>query len=385
MTDLTVKAPVMGVPKSNPRHSARPEVRVSTDLPTTRANRRKANTSAPHRRRSREHRTPVVHPVTKPSHPVAETRAARRNLTQASVPIRHRYLCNRSHRTHLSGISVDHLSGAATRTRRQTHPAHPTFASRSSRTARQGRTERRLTPIWVAASSIACFLFITVGGTFALWSAGVQFSSAVITAGNLNLFNNPTNTSYWDVSADRIDATDPIADVPDSPLGQRIYNLTNFQMVPGDEVAVVFEVDVTLTGDNLVAGMGLVGTEGVTGNKSLGWTFSVYDSTGQQLIDRAPAGGAYDNLLYLAAPEILPGIGDADDVHVHAMTQPNEDYTVIVFGTFDEISGDGGENSSNKSDGTRKDALTTADLGALRIKLTQVRNAGQLFRAGDYS
>uniref|UniRef100_UPI0004A7E71C SipW-dependent-type signal peptide-containing protein n=1 Tax=Leucobacter sp. PH1c TaxID=1397278 RepID=UPI0004A7E71C len=66
--------------------------------------------------------------------------------------------------------------------------------------------KRRRGLMWVAAGAAA---LLAGGSTFALWSASDTFSGGSITAGDLNI-EQLEDTSFWDVSNDRKDATETV-------------------------------------------------------------------------------------------------------------------------------------------------------------------------------
>ena len=93
------------------------------------------------------------------------------------------------------------------------------------------------------------------GGTYALWSASDNITGGKITAGDLNI--KAGTFAAFDVSADRADATDEVIAGVNTFLGHTV-DLTagddsEWRIVPGDTVALVFPFTATVKGDNLVA------------------------------------------------------------------------------------------------------------------------------------
>lgn len=95
---------------------------------------------------------------------------------------------------------------------------------------------------------------LLLGGTFALWSDSDSVVAGTIVNGNLDVTSVDGEGSYWDISADRSDAS---GQAPVTGLaGHRIANLADWSMVPGDTVQATYLYTVELAGDNLVADLG---------------------------------------------------------------------------------------------------------------------------------
>ncbi|WP_162621770.1 SipW-dependent-type signal peptide-containing protein [Microbacterium suaedae] len=255
--------------------------------------------------------------------------------------------------------------------------------------------KRRRGLVWVGLGAVA---LLAGGSTFALWSANDSFAGGDITAGDLNLVST-NDTTFWDVSSDRTDATETIPGTDGSQLGHTIVNDT-WRAVPGDKVAAAFSADVTLEGDNLVGKLSIAGfNDIIEGNASLDWTYEVYSEEGLLVTETAmPADGT---LLYLSAPAAGQEAGLEDGIDkpqegaaaaataVYNMAAVTEDVTVVVYGTFDVTAGDAGQATTNAdgtySDqttaetGTRQDALTVETLAGMQLQLDQVRDTGAIF------
>src|SRR5262245_31002210 len=133
--------------------------------------------------------------------------------------------------------------------------------------------KRRRGLLWLAGGTAAVLLS---GSTFALWSASDTFTGGTITAGDLNLVKS-ADTSFYDVSADRKDATTTVPGTDGSQKGHTITPDT-WRIVPGDKVAASFSSDVTLEGDILVGKLSIAGLSALTdGNASVDWTYEVYN------------------------------------------------------------------------------------------------------------
>ncbi|GIG26596.1 alternate-type signal peptide domain-containing protein [Cellulomonas denverensis] len=222
--------------------------------------------------------------------------------------------------------------------------------------------KRRKGLLWVAGGAA----LLLGGSTFALWSATGTFAGGTVTAGDLNI-EQAADTTFWDVSADRNDATDIVTGTDGSQLGHPITAITDWRIVPGDKVAASFSAAVTLEGDNLVGSLTLDGAQGNTlTNTGMTYTYEVYQA-GALLVPETPlsTAGAVD-LMYLSAPAAGQdaGLEDADGITVHPMAAPTEDFTVVVYGSFDAATVD-------------RDQVAAADtLADLTVTLKQVRGTG---------
>ncbi|WP_194762945.1 alternate-type signal peptide domain-containing protein [Microbacterium sp. UFMG61] len=255
--------------------------------------------------------------------------------------------------------------------------------------------KRRRGLVWVGLGAVA---LLSGGSTFALWSANDTFAGGDITAGDLNLVQT-ADTSFYDVSADRADATETLVGTDGTQLGHLIDD-ASWRAVPGDKVAAAFSADVTLEGDNLVGKLSVAGLDAmIDGNASMTWSYEVYNK-GTLLVSET-AVPADSSLFYLSAPATgqadgiddgVPMAATAGDVAgstVFQMTDTSEDVTVVLYGTFDSTAGDAGKatvaadgsysDQTEAATGTREDALTVDTLAELKLQLDQVRDTGSQF------
>lgn len=249
--------------------------------------------------------------------------------------------------------------------------------------------KRKHTGLLLIAGALATVLL--GGSTFALWSANSSFSGGTITAGDLNLVST-ADTAFYDVSSDRTDATATVPGTDGSQTGHLIDSIADWRMVPGDKVAAAFSSDITLSGDNLVGKLSITGwSDLVNNNPSTTWTYQIYQAGVLLVTETAlPKDGT---LLYLSAPGTGQSNGseDANGTTVFPMTLTTEDFTVVVYGTFDSTAGDAGQVAANTdpngvyidqdtdATGTRQDANTTSVLAAMTLQLDQVRDTGAVF------
>jgi len=241
--------------------------------------------------------------------------------------------------------------------------------------------------IWIAAALGATMLG---GSTFAYWSANTSFTGGTITAGDLNMVR-AADTTFYDVSADRTDATDTLPGTDGSQEGHLIADITSWTMVPGDKVAANLATTVTMSGDNLVAKLSATGIGTVAAaNPWLTWTYEVYLG-GTILVDEKslPSSGG---LLYLSAPDTgqADGLTDADGTTVFAMASSPLSFTIVIYAEFPATAGDAGQANKNattgvftdqgtSSTGTRQDAGSAAALSDILLLLEQVRDTGVVF------
>ncbi|GIG23824.1 alternate-type signal peptide domain-containing protein [Cellulomonas denverensis] len=225
--------------------------------------------------------------------------------------------------------------------------------------------KRRKGLIWVAGGAA----LLLGGSTFALWSASDSFGGGTITAGDLNVVQS-ADTTFWDVSADREDATETVTGTDGSQLGHVITAIDEWRIVPGDRVAAAFSADVTLEGDNLVGRLSLDGAEeNALANTGMVYTYEIYQDGVLLVAETALPTAADAGLLYLSAPAAgqNAGLEDADGVNVWQMAQTTEDFTVVVYGSFDADTAD-------------RDQVAVSDtLADLTLTLTQVRDTGAQF------
>jgi alternate signal-mediated exported protein len=231
------------------------------------------------------------------------------------------------------------------------------------------RSRRRLGGIVALAAGVALLIG---GGTYSLWSDSASITSgATITAGDLDI-NAIGDNGFWDVSGDR--AGDQTTVVPGTAglLGHSI-DASTYRVVPGDEVAGVFQYQATLQGDNLVAELRL--SQGITDTGTAGsmkYYYQLFDQSGNALTGHEEMGTAAlsDPIAYLQAPETGQASGENDYINgnlVPIVTAPADantvNLTLVLFASF--------QNVANQTD--VKEVLTT--LGNVQLTLTQVRNA----------
>jgi len=255
-------------------------------------------------------------------------------------------------------------------------------------TAARGTEDRksRRGLLWIAGAMAAALMG---GSTFALWSSNATFSGGTITAGDLNVALSAP-VSFYDVSADRTDATETVLGTDGSQKGHVIDAIADWRIVPGDKVAAAFSSDVTLSGDNLVAKLSITGLSAIgTGNASMSWTYEIYKA-GAKLVPETtlPGDGA---LIYLSAPGTGQSAGqeDANGTTVYKMDATTEDLTIVIYGVFDAKAGDAGKSTTGTdgvftdqttgASGTRQDATTASVLADMLLQLDQVRDTGAIF------
>jgi len=228
--------------------------------------------------------------------------------------------------------------------------------------------KRRKGLLWVAGGAAALLLG---GSTFALWSASDTFSGGTITAGDLNIAKT-ADTTFWDVSADRADATTTVTGTDGTQKGHSLdpANASTWRIVPGDKVAASFSSDVTLEGDNLVGKLSLDGLNANTlANTGLTYSYEVYQAGKKIVNETALPTAASAPLMYFSAPATGQdaGLEDAYGSEVLSMADTTEDITVVVYGAFDAETAD-------------RDQVTVADtLADMTLKLEQVRDEGTQF------
>lgn len=225
--------------------------------------------------------------------------------------------------------------------------------------------KRRKGLAWVAGGTA----LLLGGSTFALWSASADFGGGSVTSGDLNLVALE-DTTFWDVSADRLDSTETVTGTDGSQLGHAIDDTETWRIVPGDKVAAAFSAVATLEGDNLVGQLTLDGFgENALVNEQMAWTYEVYLG-GELLAPEAelPTDGS-TALMYLAAPRDGQdsGLADANGTTVLQMEETTQEISVVVYGMFDAETAD------------RDQVLTTDSLSDLVLNLNQVRDTGEQF------
>jgi alternate signal-mediated exported protein len=262
--------------------------------------------------------------------------------------------------------------------------------------------KRRRGLVWVAGGAA----LLLGGSTFALWSASDTFAGGTITAGDLNLVQT-RDTTFWDVSGDRTDATAAVPGTDGSQLGHSLdpANASTWRIVPGDKVAATFSANVMLEGDNLVGLLSLDGLdERTAGISGLSYSYEVYQA-GQLVVQETALPSTADApLLYLSAPGTGqanggsdatvtgPASGAAAATAVFPMMAKTEDLTVVVYGSF-FTDGDGdftytapvtdpAADPDATPDSTvtgRTDVTLSNTLAELTLSLTQVRDTGAQF------
>jgi alternate signal-mediated exported protein len=252
--------------------------------------------------------------------------------------------------------------------------------------------KRRKGLVWVAGGAA----LLLGGSTFALWSASDTFAGGTITAGDLNLVQT-ADTTFWDVSADRIDATATVLGTDGSQPAHALTptDASTWRMVPGDKVAAAFSADVTLEGDNLVGLLSLDGLDDITsGITGMSYSYEVYQDGDLVVQETALPTAANAPLLYLSAPATGQE-GGAEDANasgavvggtaattVFSMTEKTEDFTVVIYGSF-FVDGDGDFTYSDETlDSTvteRTDVSLSDTLAELTLSLQQARDTGAQF------
>jgi alternate signal-mediated exported protein len=224
--------------------------------------------------------------------------------------------------------------------------------------------KRRKGLLWVAGGTA----LLLGGSTFALWSASADIGGGSVTAGDLNI-TAEDESSFWDVSADRLDATDELPGTDGSQPGHLIDDTATWRMVPGDKVAAVFDATVTLEGDNLVGHLTVDGLDGAEGqfNEGINWSYEVY--SGDQLLSAEAALPSDGNTgMFFSAPRAGQdsGASDANDLVVE-MEETTKNVTVVIYGEFDAA--------------TEEREMVTVEhtLGELKLTLNQVRSVGEQF------
>ena len=256
--------------------------------------------------------------------------------------------------------------------------------------------KRRKGLVWVAGGAA----LLLGGSTFALWSASDTFAGGTITAGDLNLVQ-AADTTFWDVSSDRLDATATLTGTDGSQLGHALSpsDASTWRMVPGDKVAATFSADVTLEGDNLVGLLSLDGLDAVESDiTGVSYSYEVYQDGEVVVQETALPTVANAPLLYLSAPgtgqdagaedatATGPVGGAAAATTVFPMAAETEDFTVVIYGSF-FVDGDGDfRYTGEDADSTvteRTDVTLSNTLAELTLSLEQVRDTGAQFGPGS--
>lgn len=257
--------------------------------------------------------------------------------------------------------------------------------------------KRRRGLMWVAAGAAA---LLAGGTTFALWSASDTFSGGNITAGDLNIVQLE-DTSFWDVSNDRKDATATVGATDGSQPGHEITDVNTWRIAPGDKLAASFETTATLDGDNLVARVGIDGLqnydEAITG---ISYSYEVYYGDELLVTETALPKTADSPLLYLSAPGAgqAAGLEDATNgilgstatavdgvtaqTAVFGMPATSVDLNVVIYASFyEDTNGDFRYQDTDVTVTDRTDVTLVDALSELTVSLSQVRDTGAQFGA----
>jgi len=213
------------------------------------------------------------------------------------------------------------------------------------------------------------------GGTYALWTAQGNVNGGKITAGDLNLVAG--TFSAYDVSTDRADAKTEI--IADSGFMGHAVDLTagdetEWNIVPGDTVALVFPFTATVKGDNLVTQL-TTNTRALLASKDftnvagqLEFKYRLFGDT-EEFTNGATELPASDTtpIVKIASNDSDKGAGVADTgTGIISADENNKvEVTYVLLVTF-------------KSDAVaRNNVNEVADLsGALTAKLEQIRTSG---------
>lgn len=98
------------------------------------------------------------------------------------------------------------------------------------------------------ATAAGVALLMGGAGTFAYWNSSATPTTSTITAGNLAVTDAGSSTAVW-------------------KSGNTVINPANFKAAPGDVLTYTKTMNITATGDNLVATLGL-GAGSITGATS---------------------------------------------------------------------------------------------------------------------
>jgi len=214
-------------------------------------------------------------------------------------------------------------------------------------------------------AGVAGAALLLTGGTFALWQDTANVTGGTITAGSLTL-DGDAAAVWYDVSPDR-DFADPetVAPAGDSDpavMGEAI-DVEAFLVSPEDVLAAVFEVDVTLEGDNLVAALSLnlsaaaALPEGIDPFENEDLTFeSAIFVDGEEAAPRAALVLGEEDLGYFTSSAAHV----AADV---ALVDPEFTATVVIFVTF------------NNTVSAKSSMEAVAALSDAGFKLVQVRES----------
>ncbi len=260
----------------------------------------------------------------------------------------------------------------------------------------QESKKRRKGLIWAAAGATA---LLAGGSTFALWSANDTFTGGTVTAGDLNI-TQLADTSFWDVSNDRVDATETVGATDGSQLGHKIDDVNTWRITPGDKLAASFEATVTLDGDNLVGRVGIDGLDKLD-SKITGMNYSYEVYYGDELLVKETAlpTEADAPLMYLSAPaagqasgaedakngvlgEIdTPVTGVAAQSAIFGMPATTADLNVVIYASFyEDKDGDFRYQATDTTVADRTDVTLADTLADLTVSVSQVRDTGAQFK-----
>ncbi|WP_125098194.1 SipW-dependent-type signal peptide-containing protein [Leucobacter chromiireducens] len=255
--------------------------------------------------------------------------------------------------------------------------------------------KRRRGLLWVAAGAAA---LLAGGSTFALWSASDTFSGGTITAGDLNI-EQLEDTSFWDVSNDRKDATATVGATDGSQLGHQIDDVNAWRIAPGDKLAASFEATATLDGDNLVARVGIDGLDKLTNTiTGMNYSYEVYYGDKLLVSETALPTSADAPLLYLSAPATGQASGSEDAKNgilgstatavtgtaaqsaVFGMPATTAELNVVIYASFyEDQNADFRYQDTDVTVTDRTDVSLADTLGDLTVSLSQVRDTGAQF------
>ncbi|GAB2470775.1 hypothetical protein [Xylanimonas ulmi] len=236
---------------------------------------------------------------------------------------------------------------------------------------------RRRGIVWVACGAAA---ILAGSSTFALWKAESAIPAGGVTAGSLEI-DAVSVPTYWDVSTDRKDSTAGVTNSTGVSLGSlkghQINDTSTWRAVPGDQVAAIFNVPVTLTGDNLVALLSIPARAPQSAQVGGSPSVSVITYEYAAYLDDAlvATGDSESDLkLYLAATGNGQGAGLSDEIiasdpsseSVHELTAESHTITVVI--------------TASVSDDLPESSMTAAiPFGGETFTLTQVRDTGAQF------
>ncbi|MDR1266204.1 MAG: alternate-type signal peptide domain-containing protein [Propionibacteriaceae bacterium] len=202
------------------------------------------------------------------------------------------------------------------------------------------RSRRRLGGVVALAAGVALLIG---GGTYSLWTDSETIETGgTITAGDLDI-EKKGNPSFWDVSAGRADATDNVTGTAnqDAVKGHVIDSLDTYRVVPGDEVAGVYQYQVKLEGDNLVAKLSLQSKVNENNSSFMTYKYQLFDASGNALTAKTDLtmGSDHAAIAYLQAPATGQSAGLNDyinNVEVPIITWSGTDanLTLVLFASF---------------------------------------------------